>query len=310
VSNRTKAGAARQFASNACQQELFWQYFSAKEAKLQKTGGESMDWEPGRADHSIDRATANLQLAENLDPNLVDELVVATRKAIAPLQITHRFDVPEPIELPAPQSGVINFSPLNMAGQRRVVFQRKEPDTDVILEEVSVGAKRLAFATQHYKRWTDFYATISTVIDALSPIFPVADAIKLVKLEYLDRFQSTTSSADFFEVLSKDSSFLAQAAKGQGSSFHVHSGWFEFPKPEVRKLINVNVDAFDVDFPPVPDSKRKITIMSMEQYEALRGLLDKPLERLNSLHSDLISLFSSIITKDAAARIALTGKTT
>jgi hypothetical protein len=42
-----------------------------------------MNWEPARADHSIERATASIALATPLDANTFDELVVAGRKAAA-----------------------------------------------------------------------------------------------------------------------------------------------------------------------------------------------------------------------------------
>ncbi len=42
-----------------------------------------MNWEPARADHSIERATASIALATPLDANTFDELIVAGRKAAA-----------------------------------------------------------------------------------------------------------------------------------------------------------------------------------------------------------------------------------
>jgi hypothetical protein len=51
--------------------------------------GLSMNWEPVRADHSIDRVVASITLPRPIDANTFDELVIAGRKVGAAHQLTN-----------------------------------------------------------------------------------------------------------------------------------------------------------------------------------------------------------------------------
>src|SRR5262249_29625227 len=126
------------------------------------------------------------------------------------------------------------------------------------------------------------------------------------RLEFIDRFRSTSADADQFEVLLSTSPYLASAVTGKRYGLHTHCGWFDFEARDIRQLTNVNIDVADIDVPPPPDAVRRIAILTMTQFEALNGeVLDRPIERLNALHDHLKAIFSDIITPEAAARVAL-----
>jgi hypothetical protein len=75
--------------------------------------------------------------------------------------------------------------------------------------------------------------------------------------------------------------------------------------PRIRRLTNVNIDVNDIAIPPPPDPRRSISVVSMGQFEALEGALDTPLQRLVTLHDYLKATFGSIISAEAAARVAI-----
>jgi uncharacterized protein (TIGR04255 family) len=262
-----------------------------------------MNWEPVRADHAIDRVVASITLPKATDANTFDELVVAGRKIAAGRQLTDRVDLQDAIEVPPGQNVVIALG--SMTPPRRVVFRRLEANTNTPVEELSIGARQLAFTTVRYRRWADFYHLIITVMAALDQVCPITQNAQLVRLEYIDRFQSAPGGADHFEVLSRDSIFLTPVVRDKDGALHVHSGWFDFETPRIRRLTNVNIDVNDTPVPPPPDARRSISVISMGQFEALDGALDNPLQRLEALHDYLKATFGSIITQEAADRVAL-----
>jgi uncharacterized protein (TIGR04255 family) len=265
-----------------------------------------MNWEPARADHSIDRATASIVLSVPIvDANTFDELVVAGRKAAAEQHLTDRVDMAEAIELPQPPPGaVVDLSQFSGMAPRRVLFRRLDAER-VAVDELAIGAQRIAVGTLRYRRWSDLFRLLSKSLAALETIYPISQNTKSVRLEYVDRFESAPGGADHFEVLRRESDFLCRVIADKTAALHVHSGWFDFETPHVRKLTNVNIDVHDITIPAPPDARRKITVLSMGQFEALQGTLDNPVSRLDDLHAYLKSIFGRIITPGAAARVAL-----
>ena len=270
-----------------------------------------MNWEPARADRSIERATASIALATPLDANTFDELIVAGRKAAAAHSLTDRIDLLEGITIQAaqqPTTGGIDLSQiastLPRVPPRRVVFRRLDAE-NVSVDELSIGMQQIAVGTVRYRRWTDFNSLLSASLTALQQIHPIIENVKLVRLEYVDRFQSVPGGADHFEVIQRDSVFLAPILRDKSAALHVHSGWFDFESANVRQLTNINIDVNDVPIPPPSDPRRNISILSLGQFEALTGTLDRPMERLDELHTYLKLTFRRIITLDAAQRVGL-----
>jgi uncharacterized protein (TIGR04255 family) len=262
-----------------------------------------MDWEPARADHSIDRVIASITLVNRIDPNAFDDLVVAARKVAAAHQLTDRVDLQEPLEIPADTPTVI-FGDSSVMPPRRVVFRRLEV-AGMPVEELSISFQRITFLTLRYRRWEDFNRLIDSTIETLDQAYAISKMAKFVRLEYLDRFLSAPGGADHFQVIAKNSEFLVPSVVNKTAALHVHSGWFDFESANVRMLTNVNIDVHDAPRPPSPEPRRTILVLSMGQYEALDGVLDRPIERLGELHDYLKKLFGRIITAETAARVGL-----
>jgi uncharacterized protein (TIGR04255 family) len=264
-----------------------------------------MNWEPARADHSIDRVVASISLLHPISADDFDRLVLSGRKVARDHHLVDRVDLPE-VLVPPPGSDGVFIGLENFKPSRRVVFRRTDVG-GVAVEELSIGMQQLSFTTLSYRRWPNFYNLITSTVAALDQDLPISQTIRLVRLEYVDRFQSAPGGADQFEVISKDSAFLAPIVRAKTAALHVHSGWFDFEGQNIRKLTNVNIDVNDilVPLPPSAEQRRKISILSMGQFEALVGFLDRPIERLDTLHDYLKDTFRNVITPDAATRVAL-----
>lgn len=260
-----------------------------------------MNWEPSRADHSIERTTASIVFAQHLDANTFDEITVAARKAAAAQNLTDRLDLVEPLQLLPGLSTVIDMSTMP---PRRVVFRRLDAEK-LAIDELSIGSLQVAFGTLRYGRWLDFFGRLKTFLNALDAIHPVTQALRTVRLEYVDRFNSTIESADHFEVIDRASEFLAPVVTSKTAALHVHCGWFDFETATVRQLTAVNIDVNDPPVPKPPQPRRSVSILSVSQFEALEGTLDKPVERFDTLHDGLKSTYGRIITAEAARRVSL-----
>jgi uncharacterized protein (TIGR04255 family) len=267
-----------------------------------------MDWEPFRADHSIEKANITLSFASRLEGDLFDDLLIVLRKSAQGLHLTNRVEISEALQLTPGADGVITMDLTKgpPSSSRRVIFQRLNPER-VAIDEVSLGAQGLILGTVFYRRWVEFFEMLKKILTDLNHVTPVVDLVSKVKLEYWDRFQSTNSTANQFELLRENSSLLVGAVRGKHDAFHVHSGWFDFEGATVRLLTNVNVDTNTVAIREGNNDpiRRNITILTLGQAESLKGTLDKPLERLDNIHTHLKLTFRDIITDAAARRINL-----
>jgi hypothetical protein len=261
-----------------------------------------MDWEPAHADHAIDSVSLAISLAEPIDPNTFDEIVMAGRKAATSHQFVHRIEATEPLQLQA-GGGEVIFEPASLMQRRRVAFQRHVDGA--VIGEFSVGMTAISLTSSRYSAWTAFQAMAFELLNSLHAASPILDSVKSIQLQYIDSFTSTVVSADYFEVISKTSSFLTRALDDKTRAFHCHSGWFDYSDEALRNLTNVNIGVVDNSPPAAADAKSKITILTMARLEALTGVMIQPLGRFFDLHSYLKNVFEEIITPEAAARIAL-----
>ena len=269
-----------------------------------------MQWEPARADHSIDRALVSIKLWHPIDPDLFDELAVAGRRAASSYSLTHRIETVDPIEVQAIEGvdgprAQIQLDRLPAANPRRVHFQRREPDGGIAYE-FAIGRNLITFATLRYRRWADFEELMTGIWNKIVDAGLMAVPVKAVRLEYRDRWTSAPGGGDHFEVIAKSSTNLTGAVSGKSNALHVHSGWFDFINDTTRQLTNVTMlYAQDINIGASTDDRRKIRITTLREHEALTGPLDNPLGRLHQIHDDLKKLYESTITPEAAHRVKL-----
>jgi len=264
-----------------------------------------MNWEPSRADHSIDRATASATLREPLDANALDDLIVAGRRIAEAHRMLGRLDQLEPIEVKpgvgqVVQIGLGSGPPEGVS--RQVLFRRVDSE-GVAVDEISLAKGRVAAGTIRYSRWVDLFKLAEDLFRGLNESIPILQNLKTVRLEFVDRFNSIPGGADHFEVISKKSPYLPPILADRDANLHAHSGWFDAESAAVRRLTNVNIDVRNI--PNQTEGRRTISTLTMGQFEALEGTLDRPLERIMGLHGYLKAIFGDLITKEAAERVAL-----
>jgi uncharacterized protein (TIGR04255 family) len=245
-----------------------------------------------------------------LQPDAFDEVIVAARKAGQTEGLADRVEFVEPLEITPSPEGVqrirIGIDVGAFASPpRRVVFRRLDT-AGATVRELSVSQKSLLVVEYSYTRWGQFFKLVTQLISSINQACPATQIVRATRLEYIDRFTSTTEDANHFEVLREDSPLLAAALRGKTNALHNHSGWFDFESGNIRRLTNVNVDVADVDIPAPPAPRRRISVLTLGQFEALHGeILDRPIERFDSLHDHLKALLASIISDEAVERIAL-----
>jgi uncharacterized protein (TIGR04255 family) len=261
-----------------------------------------MDWEPLRADHSIDTASVSIVLTQRLDPDAFDDLSYLGRKIAKESGFNDRIDALEPIELVPGKQQTIQ---LNATQNRRIIHRRLD-QSNVPVDELHIAPNNLSFVTRRYQNWTTFYGLVGATLGAFNSVGGVMEKIRNVRLQYIDRFKSTTTDANHFHVIKEDSKFLTAPLRGQKNALHVHSGWFDYETTMIRRLTNVNIDSSEVDANSAPGERRNLVILTLAQVEAVTGSLDRPYERLDLLHDYLKLTLRDIITAEAANRIALT----
>jgi uncharacterized protein (TIGR04255 family) len=261
-----------------------------------------MNWEPAHADHAIDRAVATLTMLDQVDLNTFDELLLSGRKAAESYGLTRRLEQQEPIDVPPGGQAIIVTD--NYLLRRRVLFQRIDPATNSILDELAIGMGRMGFATTRYRGWAHFFPFIEDVFGSLEQVVKAVGVIKIARLEYFDRFQSVSGGADHFDVICRTSSYLPAGLREKGAALHAHTGWFDYEENDIRRLTNVNIDVNDLMSAPA-GQRRSITMLTLAQLEALKGSLSDPMGQLDRLHGYLKDVFRETITHETATRIRL-----
>ena len=227
-----------------------------------------MNWEPAHADHAIDSVTLVISLAEAIDPNTFERLLWRDRKAGHPYEFTHRVDGLEPLQVQPGNQLILDSSA--MLHRRRVAFQRRAGDATI--GEFAIGSTAIAIASSRYTSWTAFRTMAVGLINALNEASAIlGEVLSSEQLQYTRVFTSTVVLADPFEILSKESHFLASVLNDKARAFHCHSGWFDYPEGTNRALTNVNITVVDNSPPLAFDTKSKITILTMVRVEALNG---------------------------------------
>jgi uncharacterized protein (TIGR04255 family) len=264
-----------------------------------------MDWEPAHADHSIESVFVILTYAAPLDPNTFDEILVAGRKAAFARQFTNRVEAidPQQIQLQPGQQVTEVIFDTSAPARRKIGFQRLSPEGRPI-GEFGIAPSHLSLTSSHYSSWTDFKELGSALISAIEDVGPILDKVKSIQLQYVDRFSSTVPRADPFQVISRESSLLAQTMSQKQRAFHSHVGWFDYINENDRKLTNVNVDLVDNSWPNLQRNSL-LSILTMARREVRDGVLEYPLNELDGLHDYLKALFSDIITREASVRVSL-----
>jgi uncharacterized protein (TIGR04255 family) len=270
-------------------------------------------WKPAHADHSIVSVQVFVTFTDVIEPEDFDDLVVAARKLGQPHGLTRRSEMHEtldlsgtgPMDVKAGLPSIVLFGPGQVSNQqvrRRVVFQ--EVAEDQVIKELHLGATSIFISSNRYRRWADFFTMIQDFFAVIESIWSASSKVKLVRLQYVDRFASFNEGAKMFDVIDKESRFLTSTINDDHQAFHVHSGWFDQESEHIRRLSNVNIDAQQIHSPEQKEGNQ-VSILTLGQFEATSGALDDPLKRLGDLHIYLKGLYGSVVTREMADLVSL-----
>jgi hypothetical protein len=176
-----------------------------------------------------------------------------------------------------------------------ITFARVGED-DRPTERIIVARDALIFSNHAYVRWEAFFDRVAQFLNHVFPEFTSLMPCSGVKLEYFDRFDAIVptpaTGMDMFKIIERDSGYLSPHAAAAADPWHSYAGYFERMSKEVRRLVNIRLDAGD--FPSVKDGQvqRSIIIYTM-------------LNDANDQHTALKILLSRMLTVDAAKRIGL-----
>ncbi|HEX2554204.1 MAG TPA: hypothetical protein VHL98_10910 [Microvirga sp.] len=137
----------------------------------------------------------------------------------------------------------------------------------------------------------------------------------MMKLEYWDRFvfDGPAHDVDYGSLLNSASGHLPKFGFETKGLWHSHVGYFAEPGLSSRRLINLNIDAFDVSRSigaplEAPEQLRSVGIYSMVQDDQGHRSLASGSDTVSSLeemHTILKLLLADVITRQAAERISL-----
>ena len=183
-----------------------------------------------------------------------------------------------------------------------------------VLDRFIVGEDALVVQTYAYIRWVHFFERARRFCERIFDFYGI-NALGATKLEYWDRFEHRDGNVarDLTRLVRPDSPYIAKAAFHPDELWHSNIGRFD-TEDGYRRLLNVRVDV--VDGPLITGRMgRIVAIYTMAQDSPAAGLpelkaselraLPSALSALGRQHDLLKSVFSQVISQEAASRIAL-----
>lgn len=116
-----------------------------------------------------------------------------------------------------------------------------------VWEEISLSPTRFVYLSTRYDHWLPFrqraYDLLETVLDQA---LQVVD-LPIIKVEYWDRFtfDGQPSEVNYRDLLNQQSKYMPSFYFDLGELWHSHVGLFVPATQRGKRLINLNVDAFD-----------------------------------------------------------------
>jgi uncharacterized protein (TIGR04255 family) len=201
-----------------------------------------MPWKPANGYHAIERATVSILFKEALTQHAQSQAVnVLTSKAAA-LGLSEVMVLAPPVQINVVQAGNAPSPIPQVLGPPPGRAVRKT-ESGRAIEEAILTDGALTFSTFTYKRWTDFKDRFEALMPHVLSIVSSTTALAEVRLEYWDRFDRQSSSADDAPLTNPDSSLIGTTVRTNAGSWHSHVGYFTDLRPNVRTLVNANIDS-------------------------------------------------------------------
>lgn len=290
-----------------------------------------MPWLPAHQAHAIERVSVTFQFAEPV-PSKAWQALLNRASVDLPVQ---GFNVSlDEMEFNFAQApNLVGVPQMNafVIGPDGLVVPQGQPQTgvggktfrrvsgDSVQEEVSLLRTRFIYATTLYDRWAGCKKRIANVLGLyLSTALNSVDT-SLIKLEYWDRFVSeeSGSNAVFAQLFRQNSKHVPEFVFDMGELWHNHVGYFVQTHAAAKRLINVNLDAIDLEErdavnPSIRFQRRSVGIYTMVQdtvrQDASPSDIDATIVALDGMHAILKDVLADVISEEAARLISLDAK--
>jgi uncharacterized protein (TIGR04255 family) len=249
------------------------------------------NFEPATTAHSIEYCAVAFNFSHELPPKVLsralEQSAAAFRNAGLEREQLRGF------QIDLAQGRTV---PLTSGGPAQFV----SPDKSTIL---AFNPNSVVLQTGRYVRWSPFVGQLEELVLPLVGQYCESLNLVSVQLEYLDAFRWTGSWEDFRwrDLLEENSGFISEKAAAATKQWHVHSGWFEFLQPDIRRLKKIHIDIverlYEEEGIPV------VTILSTLKDEAFAGLglpmattleCETIMPRLDDLHAELKMMLKAL----------------
>ena len=270
---------------------------------------ELQHWRPIRDTHAIQSAHLAVQFGQPAGEVLWRRVQSAVSDIAGAVGITGRQPVsgfPFGIQFMAP--GVTVQEP------DQGVLLTSQTEAGEVVEQFTLTRDMLKYEQMQYTRWAPFRERAQKLMSGAVDQYGMVSSLAAVTSNYVDVFEfSGSGEPDVSEVISAEGPFVSRAAHHPATLWHSHSGFFEYPSPETRRLVAVNVD---IQFGPVPGRPHlvRVTTQISDQFgqpeltelDASRVDWAFIAGRADEQHLRLKSLLAQVLTDDAAQAISLT----
>lgn len=272
-----------------------------------------MPWKPANGYHAIERATVSILFKEALTQHAQAQAVNLLTAKAAVLGLTEVMVLAPPIQFNVVQSGNIPSPIPQVIGPPPGRAVRKS-DSGRVTEEAILTDRVLTFSTFIYGRWADFKGRFEVLLPGVLPMIASTAAISEVRLEYWDRFDRQASPVDNAPLTNPNSILVGSAFLRNTGSWHSHIGYFTDLRPDLRTLVNANIDAIaSMDHHPQAFSgnvtgQARIYSMASVQYTGDNNSISEwrvISAELEKVHHMLKSVLGDIIHPDIASTIRL-----
>jgi uncharacterized protein (TIGR04255 family) len=275
------------------------------------------NWQPHREAHAIEIVAAALTFTEPLTDALLRKALRAADGVTARVKLTQR-DAIAGLQFNVQPGGSPRVESTPTMG---ISFKRTEIETNhlgtvqtVAVEELAVDRQSLVFRSRRYERWKQFTERANELLQPILSVLLDSTSVQSIRLEYRDRFTHAgkAKEAKTEELLRVGSPLIAPHVFEEPNMWHSHTGMFVDSDSVERRLIQINVDAVDVQLPGNDFMSRSIAIMTgIQDHFRIGGIDDEDQQtafvvgRLEDMHELSNALFRRLICDEVCNRIGL-----
>ena len=260
-----------------------------------------MPWTPLHANHAIEQVVITISFNEPVTSKLLQSVAQKMRPVASAKGLATNVELKGFAVTIGGGPGAVAPSLESTSAPGGYAFQRQS-HTGALLEALQIMPTEIKHLSSEYRRWSDFKRRMEDVLFPTLEDISASVDVREVKMEYFDQFSNNDPSPSLSDLLRADSKYLPRFVEAERGSFHCHVGRFEKFDERERRLINLNVDAFDA----VNPSRRVVRILTLAADSAPQGALSGTVAgRLDELHILLKGMMLDTITPATAGRIAL-----